>query len=72
MLDSVEEIKSFLEQNPESVFITSYHLEFNNKPINEYVQLSEIPGLRDGSILHMVEGTSIHSVLFIDISRALY
>jgi protein TIF31 len=54
-LDSVQEIKNFLEQSPESLFVTSYHLELEGKPINEYVQLSEIPELKEGSVLHMVE-----------------
>jgi hypothetical protein len=56
VLDSVQDIRAYLEETPESAFFTSYHFELNGKPINEYGELSEIPELKDGSVLHMVEG----------------
>eukprot|EP01112_Ceratiomyxa_fruticulosa_P021253 TRINITY_DN7410_c0_g1_i1.p1 TRINITY_DN7410_c0_g1~~TRINITY_DN7410_c0_g1_i1.p1 ORF type:complete len:1364 (+),score=366.09 TRINITY_DN7410_c0_g1_i1:107-4198(+) len=52
-LDSVQDIKQFLIEAPDTCYFTSFDLFLNGKKLNELSQLSEIADLRENSTIEM-------------------
>eukprot|EP01124_Arcella_intermedia_P022350 TRINITY_DN3309_c0_g1_i1.p1 TRINITY_DN3309_c0_g1~~TRINITY_DN3309_c0_g1_i1.p1 ORF type:complete len:1374 (+),score=383.46 TRINITY_DN3309_c0_g1_i1:244-4122(+) len=47
--DNTQDIRQFLLEYPEMCYITSYHLEYENKTVIEGGELNQIPNLKDGA-----------------------
>jgi hypothetical protein len=56
--DSVQVIMQSLSEATETCYITNFQLEVDDKRVDEYTSLSEVPNLHSNTTFVMVEGTS--------------
>lgn len=59
LLDSVQDIRQFLLETTESCFLTSYHLVLDGAIVNDYAELLEIEGVKEGSVFYLVQGNAV-------------
>lgn len=61
-LDTVQDVRQYLFETPETSDLTSYTLMLNGKPINDYAELSEVDGLKPDCTLVMAPGAFLFLV----------
>ena len=54
--DSIQVIMQSLAESSETCYVTSFHLEIDSQPIDEFTNLSEIPNLKPHITFQMVAG----------------
>ncbi|KYR01500.1 hypothetical protein DLAC_01487 [Tieghemostelium lacteum] len=52
--DTVYDIQTFLNETTETCLYSSYALHYKNEKLNDFMELSSIPDLTDGSVLEML------------------
>lgn len=70
--DSIQDIRQYLLESPETVFVTSYHLELNGEKINDFIGLEELPELKDSSSFYVIEGMFCLTVVLADLFLTLH
>ncbi|KZF22228.1 eukaryotic translation initiation factor-like protein 3 subunit CLU1/TIF31 [Xylona heveae TC161] len=53
--EQVQDVRQSLIDSPSTFQYSCFHLEHNGERINDFIELSEVPGLSPGSELHLVE-----------------
>eukprot|EP01113_Clastostelium_recurvatum_P009176 TRINITY_DN1438_c0_g1_i1.p1 TRINITY_DN1438_c0_g1~~TRINITY_DN1438_c0_g1_i1.p1 ORF type:complete len:1305 (-),score=339.28 TRINITY_DN1438_c0_g1_i1:965-4879(-) len=51
--ETVQDIKLFLFENPDTCYFTSFELYLQGEKLNDILPLREVPGLKDGAVLEM-------------------
>ena len=55
MQEQVQDLRQTVMESPDSFQYSCFHLEYNSKRINDFVELSEVEGFAPGSELNLVE-----------------
>ncbi|KAF1994697.1 hypothetical protein P154DRAFT_475545 [Amniculicola lignicola CBS 123094] len=53
--EQVQDLRQSIVETPQTFQYSCFHLEFNGQRINDFVELSEVQGLKKGSALTLVE-----------------
>ena len=53
--DQVQDFRALIIDSPETYQYSCFHLEYDGKPINEFIEFSELPGFAAGSVLSLKE-----------------
>ncbi|KAK3388242.1 clustered mitochondria-domain-containing protein [Sordaria brevicollis] len=54
-MEQIHEIRQSIIEHPIAIEFSCFHLEFNGKKINDFIQVSDVEGLENGAQLHLVE-----------------